>query len=1072
MNARFPAAAAAVLSLVAPGLHAQRTNAQITGTIADSTGAVIPGTAVAVVNEATGMKRDAESNELGFYTVPLLPPGSYRMTVQKEGFRTIARGGITLQVDQAARIDFTLEVGTIAEAVEVTANATKVDTQTATLKEVVDERRIRELPLNGRDANQLIFLLPGVYNTNDTSGLQQGGSARGVVQPGVASNGARANMVNYSLDGAFHNDTYTNVSLAMPNPDALQEFSVQTNNFSAEYGKSAGAIVNAVTRSGTNTVHGNLFEFVRNNALNARNFFASTDDGLKRNQFGGSLGGPVFLPKVYNGRNRTFFFFSYQESRQVQRPSTSNQVVLTAAQRAGDFSAYRTPLIDPSNNQPFPANQIPLNRENPLTTTILDKIVPLPTEPTTGLLWYTVPNNTTIRQLVLKMDHQLTNKDTLTGRYLYNYYESPANDSPLVFATKPLTYTPGHNVSLSETHLFGPSLLNQAQFSMNRRTSENLPVWKTGLADLGMKNVFSNRPLPEFGLTVTGAFSVTTTERDTTTPHNYVVSDIVRWTRGRHETSMGFEFRRQSLYKNYRWQLDPYMQFNGYATGYGVTDFFLGLPWGLTQSAYGEVGQMHAPGYGGFFQDNIRITRNLTLNAGVRFEPFIPYVDDGNRVSVFRPGQKSSVYTNSPVGLLFPGDAGIPRAGTESSIAHFAPRLGFAWSPFGNNRTSVRGGYGVFYDSGLMSAIANVFQNAPPFGTKLNLTPPLGPFDDPFLGQNPFPMPFPPPRDIAFPSSLNTATYPVRFRPGYLQDWNLTIEREVYPNFVVRAGYAGSKGTALLQGQQLNASVYIPGQSTLANTNNRRPYWPAFTSITQVGSDGNSSFNSLQLSLDKRFSGGFTLLANYTWAKAIDFGSGAGTLWPTYSNPQNHNADRGLSDFNRKHRFVSSGLWELPRLNGSSPAARMVAGGWSLSGILILQSGPFFSVRSGRDNSFSGVGLDRVDVVADITRAAGVDPVRQWYNTNAFAQNAAGTFGNSGRNIVPGPGLISLNAMASKTFKLYRENSLQFRAEFFNLPNHPNFDSPRTDNLTSGTYGRLTSAQDPRILQFGLKYQF
>ena len=239
-----------------------------------------------------------------------------------------------------------------------------------------------------------------------------------------------------------------------------------------------------------------------------------------------------------------------------------------------------------------------------------------------------------------------------------------------------------------------------------------------------------------------------------------------------------------------------------------------------------------------------------------------------------------------------------------------------------------------------------------------------------------------------------------------------------------------------------------------------------------MGSDGNSSFNSLQLSLDKRFSGGFTLLANYTWAKAIDFGSGAGTLWPTYSNPQNHNADRGLSDFNRKHRFVSSWLWELPRLNGSSPAARMVAGGWSLSGILILQSGPFFSVRSGRDNSFSGVGLDRVDVVADITRAAGVDAVSQWYNTKAFAQNAAGTFGNSGRNIVLGPGLISLNAMASKTFKLYRENSLQFRAEFFNLPNHANFDSPRTDNLTSGTYGRLTSAQDPRILQFGLKYQF
>src|SRR5262249_7259693 len=234
-------------------------------------------------------------------------------------------------------------------------------------------------------------------------------------------------------------------------------------------------------------------------------------------------------------------------------------------------------------------------------------------------------NNSTLRQLVLRIDHQLTSKDTLTGRYLYNYYESPANDSALVFATKPLTYTPGHNLSLSHTHLFSPSLLNQAQFSMSRRTGENLPVWKTSLSDLGMKNVFSNKPLPEFGVSVTGAFSVATTERDTTTPHNYVISDIVRWSKGRHETSMGFEYRRQSLYKNYRWQLDPYMQFNGYATGYGVADFFLGLPWGLTQSAYGEVGQMRAPGYGAFFQDNIRLTPRLMLNVGARFEPFIPY---------------------------------------------------------------------------------------------------------------------------------------------------------------------------------------------------------------------------------------------------------------------------------------------------------------------------------------------------------------------------------------------------------------------------------------------------------------
>ncbi|HWB97726.1 MAG TPA: carboxypeptidase regulatory-like domain-containing protein, partial [Bryobacteraceae bacterium] len=491
-----------------PSIWAQTSEAQITGLITDASGAVLPGASITVTNEATGIRRMTAANEAGLYVVPLLPPGNYGLTVKKEGFRIAEHRGITLQVSQTARLDFVLEVGAVSDSVQVTSNVSRVETQSSTLKQVVDEMRMRELPLNGRDTNQLIFLLPGVYSTNDTSGLQQGGSARGIVQPGVASNGARGNMVSYSLDGAFHNDTYTNVSLPMPNPDALQEFSVQTNNFSSEFGRSAGAVVSAVTRSGTNAIHGNLFEFVRNNALNAWNFFATSDDGLKRNQFGGSLGGPVWIPKLYNGRDHTFFFVSYQETRQVQRPSTSNTTVLTAAQRVGDFSAYGSPIIDPLTNQPFPGKQIPLSRMDPLTGAIIDKILPLPTEPSTGLLWYTVPNNSNFRQLITKVDHHIGSKDTLSGRYFYNYYESPANDSSLVFATKPLTYTPSHNVGLNETHIFSPTLINQAIFSANLRTSENAPVWKTGMADLGMKNVFSNRPTPEFILSVSGAFSV------------------------------------------------------------------------------------------------------------------------------------------------------------------------------------------------------------------------------------------------------------------------------------------------------------------------------------------------------------------------------------------------------------------------------------------------------------------------------------------------------------------------------------------------------------------------------------
>lgn len=1061
------------LSIQALHLQAQRSTAEIVGTITDSSGGAVAKAEVSVANEGTGMRRSVASNELGYYGVPLLPPGKYRISVRVAGFNPVTRTGITLDVDQSARIDFVLEVGSVTESVVVSANASQVDTQTATLKAVVDQRRITELPLNGRDPNQLIFLLPGVYSTNDTSGLLQGGSANGIVQPGVASNGARGNMVSYALDGAPHNDTFTNVSLMMPNPDALQEFSVQTNNFSAEHGRSAGGVVNAVTRSGTNAVHGNLFEFIRNNAFNARNFFASTDDGLKRHQFGGSIGGPVYLPKLYNGRDRTFFFFSHQETRQVQRPATSSTVVLTAAQRAGNFSAFRGTLNDPLTGQPFPDKVIPMSRLNPLTRNILDKIVPLPTEPDTGLFWFSRPNNATMRQSVLRMDHQISANNTLTGRYLYNYFLQPSFDSPLVFAVLRETSVPSNNVTISDTHLFGPTLLNQLQFSMNRRRADRFAVWKTSYTDLGMRNVFSDKPNPvEFILSVTGAFSVDTSERTWTAPHNYSLSDTLRWTRGRHQMSIGFEYRYQSLDKNFRWMLDPNMQFNGYASGYGVADFFLGRPSALIQNAYGQIGEMSAPGYDAFFQDNIRVTRNLTLNVGVRFEPFIPYVDKGDRVSAFRPGQQSQIYTKAPLGLVYPGDPGVPRAGTESSIAKFAPRFGFAWTPMGDARTSIRGGYGIFYDSGVMSAIGNIFQNVAPFGTRISLTPPPGPFEDPFLGANPFPMPFPPPRDISFPSNLTAATYPGRFRVGYLQDWNLTIEREIYANMVLRAGYAGSKGTALLQGRELNAAVYIPGQSTIANVNSRRPFSPAFASITDVGSSGNSSFNSLQLSLDRRFSNGFTVMANYTWAKSIDYGSGAGTLWPSYFNPNDFRLNRGLSDFDRRHRFVTSGLWQMPRFSGQPGLVKALAGGWSLSGVLTLQSGPYFGVKSGIDNSRSGVNQDQADLVGDISRPSGVDPVRQWFNTAAFTQNAIGTFGNSGRNIVPGPGLAVFNTSLAKSFTIYRESSLQFRAEFFNATNRSNFIAKRSENVTSGTYGRLTAAEDPRILQFALKWLF
>jgi hypothetical protein len=1057
-------------------LMGQRTTADIVGAVTDSTGSVITKAQITVINEGTGIKRDAVSNDSGNYSAPLLPPGNYRITVQSPGFHPVTRTGITLDVDETARIDFVLEVGAVSEKVEVVANASLVDTQTATLKEVIDQRRIQELPLNGRDPTQLILLLPGVYGTTaDTSGLRQGSSAPSIVQPGISANGGRGNMVDYVLDGAPHNDTYTNVALAFPNPDALQEFSVQTNNFSAEFGRNAGAIVNAVTRSGTNTVHGSLFEFLRNSDTNARNFFFTTTDGLKRNQFGGTLGGPVFIPRLYNGHDRTFFFFSDQETRQVQTPSDNTVVVLTPAQRAGDFSG-RAAIMDPLTNQPFAGNQIPLSRINPLSQTVMNKIIPLPNEPG-GLFQFAVPNPNDQRQIVLKIDHLIGPKDTLSGRYLYNYYHQSAFNSPLVFAVTRSSSIPSHNVTVSETHIFSPVMVNQAQFSYNWRNAVSTPVWSTSFSSLGMQNVFTDPTgTPEFLLNITGAFSVDTHEGTFTAPSEYVASDTLRRTVGRHELVLGFQYAQQILHKNYRWLLDPYPAFAGNYSGYGVADFLLGLPSSLTENAYGEVGDAHMPNYTGFAQDNFRVNSRLTVNVGVRYEPFIPYTDDFGRVTQFSAGAHSQVFPNAPAGLLFPGDPGVSKSGTKSSLRDFAPRFGFAWSPFGDHKTSIRAGYGIFYDASTMSALKNAFEDVAPWGTQIVLQPPPGPFNNPFNGNNPFPLPFPPPKNITFLQGISAATFDPNFHPPYLQDWHTTIEHEIHRDWLLRVAYAGSKGTHLLQGWELNPSLYIPGKSDRTNTNARRLYGPAFTNIRNFSSVGNSTFNSLQITVEKRFSRSFTLLSSYTFAKSIDYGSGGGTQWPSFPDPYNFAQNRGLSDFNHAHRFVTSGMWQAPSLTDQPALVKGVLGGWSLSGVITLQTGAPINVLSGQDNSLSGVNADRPDLVGNPARSArsnpNADPVLQWFNTQAFVQNAIGTFGTTGRNALTGPGLADVDVALAKSIPLGWESTrLQFRAEAFNLANHANFNNPNA-TLTSGTYGRITTALDPRIMQFVLKLQF
>jgi hypothetical protein len=462
------------------------------------------------------------------------------------------------------------------------------------------------------------------------------------------------------------------------------------------------------------------------------------------------------------------------------------------------------------------------------------------------------------------------------------------------------------------------------------------------------------------------------------------------------------------------------------------------------------------------------VSRRFKLNLGIRFEPYTPWIDAKNRVVAFHAGQKSTVYPNAPLGLVYPGDPGVPHGGVNAAIWNFAPRIGFAWSPLGA-RTSIRGAYGIFLDSSMMSAIANRFENSPPHGMRVTLVPPPGPFDDPYLGASPFPIPIPPPRNIQFPNGLVAVTYPPDFKVAYLQSWNFTVEHELRRNLLARASYAGSKGTKLLQGVELNGGVYIPGRSTAANLASRQPYAPALTTLTSLCFCGNSMFNSLQATLEKRFSGGLSVLANYTLARSIDYGSGAGTLWPSYANPNDFRFNRGLSDFFHKHRFVTSWIWELPHLNRQDRIMRAILGGWNVNGVFSYQTGAPFTITSGQDNSFSGLGTDRADLAGD-WRVANPGPAA-WFNTRAFAPNAIGTFGNTGRNILIGPNFTSLDVSLVKDFAPRERLKLQFRAEAFNLPNHANFNQPASSRA-SATFGQITGSAAARVMQFAIKLRW
>ncbi len=1061
------------------------------GVAKDSSGAVVPGVKITLVQTSTQFEYRAETDAEGRYAVRALPIGVYKLTAEAQGFKTYEALNIPLQVNEHPRVDIQLEVGRVAESMEVAASVVNVDTQTATLKSVVDERRIEQLPLNGRDAVQLARLVVGVQ-AYEGAGVTSDTTYPGVVP--ISVNGGRGNTVNYILDGAQNNDHYSNAPSPMPNPDALAEFSVQTNNFSAEFGRNSGGVVNAVTKSGTNELHGSAFGYLRHHSLNAGNFFAPArsdspnekqDDGLKRGQFGATVGGPVFLPKFYDGRNKTFFFFSYQGTRIRRQPTSQFSQVYTNAERRGDFSGLLpdTVLRDPASNGYYPNNIIPLSQLNKATQYLVENWMPVATIGNRRIVTTTVDNFNDDQYLV-KGDQNLSSNNKLSGRFYLSQAATPAQLSPNNYYEQ-LTGGQWRNVSvsLSDTHIFGPTVINVATYGYLRTRGAAAPILPSkGWADLGV-NMTEDTKAPQIRFDMQGALdSFNTSETEVFLRQESQFSDILRWSAKKHQISFGGEYGHGigDNAGNYLANGRPRFSNDAGFTGYAPADFFIGKISSWTQGL-GEFKNTRINRLGLFFEDSYRATSRLTVNLGVRWEPYFPYTDTLGKLSVWAPGQQSTRFRNAPAGVLYPGDPGVPDGGYNTGWKNFAPRVGFALDLSGNGKSSLRGGYGVFYDQP-NSIATNSAANQGPFGTQVTVygdstNSLLDPYAG-FHGGNPFTAvghtavgtdALNPGSDVAFVLPHSAFVYSQNMRNAYVQSWNLTLERDLVAGFIVRASYAGSKGTRLVSGRDINAP-YPSATASTSTTTTRRPMYPNFGRVTLIEGSGNSNFNSLQLTAEKRFSRGFTVNANYMWSKSIDDNQGSSNKGngTSVTNPLNQAFDRGPSDFDKTHVFNFSSLWDLPvRLDNRF--TNLFLGGWSLSTIVAIQSGSPFSILSGVDNARTGQDGNRADLVGNPYVSGGTtERLNGWLNSAAFAENALGTYGNLGRNRFRGPAFANVDLGLHKQFPIAEVLKAEFRFEAFNVLNHANFANPDND-LSSSYFLQITEARDPRILQFALR---
>jgi hypothetical protein len=1128
------------LCICIPGRLSAQGFGSINGTVTDASGAVVAGAEVTAIQSATGISSETTSGSQGNFVFPILAPTNYTITAKAPGFQSYTEKGVSLRADAAVTVNITLKPGTTTETVTVSADTAQVDVTTGTLSQVIGASQVSVLPLNGRNAAQLTEEVAGI-TIAPTAQADQGNTKTFPVVVAISANGTFVGQTNYMLDGGNNVDEYTNVNLPFPNPDAVQEFSIETNNYSAQYGQNAGGVVNIITKSGTNRYHGDLFEFVRNRALNAANYFTYNTathskivSPLKRNQFGGTVGGPLQIPHLLTG-NKMFGFFAYQRTIDHDASVFSSTILPTIAQAGANSSGgapgtnnlvftdcVKDPLMPSAILAPTitcgagTSNVWSSSALSPVAVNLL-KVVPALN--TGGSVLITKPNLYGLAEITARADEELGAKDKLTERYFSDAYILQGVLQPADL----LTYADGaanhyYNALISETHTFSDHVVNNFIISYQLDNDSRGPISNSvDVADLGV-NIWQPAFKQINQFQVTNFFNIGDNPQAFFRRGNYTLTDDIHFQLGRHNIDAGYHGEVSKIDINNLFEQPGQFTFNSNISGDAIASFEFGYLYQFVQAS-GQFFNPRGKFQGAYVQDSWKATRNLTVDYGIRYEPFMPWHEMQGRMGSFSPtlqasNTHSTKYPNAPAGMQFAGDPGFNPNGVNSAFNHFMPRVGFAYDVFGNGKTSIRGGAGTFFDSRINSTLFNIYSNLAPFITSIqlnssasismNVANPYGTFGT----TNPFPAPQPPASTTAINANQSWLTYdPYKgFHDPLTYDWNLAVEQQLSSSLSFRAAYVATHSSHEWAPMELNPVVsgtrvfnQTPGCTA---TNSCYP-----GTITAANTGGNANYNSLQVSAEQRTRYGLTMLMNYTWSRAMNnmpwnqaatsIGNNNSFVYPINA-PNFKGLDYGPADFNHTNVTALSYVYDVPKfLNDGPSVVRYILNGWSTTGLFQYRSGDPLTIFASNSN-FDGSSQNRDRAVraggspySGSTCAVGAVNCKSWLNQAAFSNPASGGFGNIVKGSFVGPHYVDWDGSIARKFPFGERTDLTFRAEYFNLLNHTNLGDPGTTcggstaggvcTNAAGTFGRITGtspqntaapANDPRIAQMSLKLDF